>query len=93
MQFSKSSKIVKLQNTRGWTDLDIQEVLDNPAITLPAIDYSKRGRPDEKATVYYRQDGYYVIRNDVTEEIIQISHRGDAAWYDEHRGSFVKPIP
>jgi hypothetical protein len=49
--FSKPKKITDYQAKPGWCDTDLQEVLNNLAMTLPTIDYSKRGTSKEKATV------------------------------------------
>ncbi len=84
---------LRQQLKRGWPDLIIQDVLDNPALTLPAKDLRYRGTSLEDATVYYRKDGYYILHNNTTEEIIQLSDRFDQDWYDEHRGQIVGPIP
>lgn len=92
MHFSKLPKLVSQQVKRGWSDADIQQVLDNPVLTLPTIDYRRKGSVDEKATVYYRRDGHYVIRNDTIGEVFQLSNTYDLDWYDEHRGGKVSPL-
>ncbi|MBZ0098327.1 MAG: hypothetical protein K8F30_04545 [Taibaiella sp.] len=61
---------------RGWTVSDIQFTLDFPAQILPA----PRGN---LATIYYKPDGHYVIRDDVTGEIFQFSDAFDPDWLDE----------
>jgi len=73
---------------RGWTDEDIQEVLDNPAETLPA----PRGNlaTGNPATIYYRADGYYVIRDDATGDMVQYSDIHDANWLDEGENNEVQ---
>jgi|GEM_PF-2165995 len=67
---------------RGWTIQSVQNVLDNPCQTLPTL---WRGTGDS-ATAYYRQDGYYVVRNDVTGEVFQFSDVNDPNWSDDIRG-------
>jgi hypothetical protein len=66
---------------RGWTDQDIQNTLDNPVATLPA----PRGNlaTGNSATIYYRKDGHYIIRDDVTGDIVQYSNTYDSGWLDE----------
>jgi len=78
------------QIARGWSDADIDEVIDNhPGGTAPAID--RTPKPNQSATIYYRADGYYVIVNDVEGDIVQISDRKDAGWTDERTGRAVAP--
>jgi hypothetical protein len=71
--------------TRGWTQSDIQNTVDNPAQTLP----SPRGNlaTGNSATIYYRSDGHYVILDDVTLEIVQVSNIYDSGWLDEGTGN------
>ncbi len=86
-----TEKKLRQMSTRGWSEADIQAVLDNPSFTLTTID--KRPNIRNNATVYYRKDGYYIIRNDNTQEIIQFSDRKDLQWYDDNRNSKVRPVP
>lgn len=43
------------------------------------MDISGQKRND-LATAYIRTDGSYVVRNDITEDIVQISDRNDPDW-------------
>lgn len=68
---------------RGWTEMDIEDTILNPASTRAVRD--NRHLPDgtmldQPATIYVRSDGSYVIRNDVTGDIVQISNRNDPNW-------------
>jgi filamentous hemagglutinin len=77
------AKIRKQMATRGWTLTDIEEALSRPARTVRTRDrrYLPDGaRMDDPGTVYFRQDGHYVVRNDRTGDIVQISNRHDPAW-------------
>lgn len=40
---------------------------------------------DDPATAYFRGDGSYVIRNDRTNEIVQLSDRNDPDWTPDDR--------
>jgi WXG100 family type VII secretion target len=73
---------------RGWDEQDISDVIDNPADTGTAVDRST-GDP---ATVYYGEDGHYVVRNDVTGQVIQVSDRNDPNWVDDTDPSNPRPI-
>lgn len=70
----KASQAIK----RGWTGNDVQAVLDNPAETQAGIDAST----GNSATVYYREDGRYVVCNDITGNVFQVSDTRDANWID-----------
>ena len=77
------AKIRKQMATRGWTLTEIEEVLSHPTRTIATRDtrYLLDGaRMDDPATAYVRQDGHYVVRNDRTSDIIQVSNRRDPAW-------------
>ncbi len=77
------TKIREQMITRGWTLADIEEVLSRSARTIATQDtrYLPDGaRMDDPATAYVRQDSHYVVRNDRTGDIIQISNRHDTTW-------------
>lgn len=62
--------------TRGWTVQDIDDVLNHPQAIRPATNRAT----GNAATAYFRPDGHYVVRDDVTTDIIQISNRNDPNW-------------
>jgi len=72
---------------RGWTPEIIDDTLINPAGRAGTVDYAT-GDP---ATSYYRSDGHYVIRNDRTGEIIQVSNLNDPGWIDPLTNQPVRP--
>ncbi|MEZ0601684.1 colicin E5-related ribonuclease [Paraburkholderia sp. IW21] len=37
-------------------------------------------RHDDPATAFMREDGHYVVRNDIDGTIVQISKRNDPNW-------------
>jgi RHS repeat-associated protein len=82
------TKIRRQMLRRGWTDQDIEEVIRSPALTKSAL-VRRTGDP---ATIHYRSDGYYVIRNDVNGDIVQISDRNDPNSIDDTTNSVVRPI-
>lgn len=77
-------KIGKQMGKRGWTEEAIQETLDNPVRTVKTRDTrwlpGSDGPLDDPATAYYASDGSYVVRNDKTGEITQISNKNDPNW-------------
>jgi hypothetical protein len=42
---------------------------------------------NDDATAYYDKNGNYVVRNDRTGEIIQVSDRNDPNWVDPFGGT------
>ena len=79
-----SKKIGKQMKKRGWTEEAIQETLNNPVRTVKTRDRrwlpGADGPLDDPATAYYASDGSYVVRNDKTGAIIQISNKNDSNW-------------
>ncbi len=68
---------------RGWTRKDIEEALERPkqAIAVRDVRFLLGGsRLDDPATAFIRPDGHYVVRNDATGDIVQISDRLDPEW-------------
>jgi hypothetical protein len=68
---------------RGWTKDLVQSAIDKPARTVPWRDtrhLPSGGRMNDPATAYYSQRGGYVVRNDRTGDIIQVSNRTDPGW-------------
>ena len=69
---------------RGWKDDLIKETLSNPSKTLQTRDTrwlpGADGPLDAPATAFIRSDGNYVVRNDTTGEIVQISNINDPNW-------------
>jgi len=69
---------------RGWSDDSIYDAINNPVNTKKTRD--QRWLPhaaaprDDPATAYFATDGSYVVRNDKTGEIIQISDKNDKEW-------------
>jgi hypothetical protein len=64
---------------RGWSNIDITQTIHNPADVKMGAVNKANGNP---ATVYYRSDGHYVVRDDVTGVIVQISDTADPDWID-----------
>jgi filamentous hemagglutinin len=81
--YTIGGKIRKQMTKRGWTEELIEDTLNNPDKTNFVRD--TRYRPDgnrmnEPATVYIRSDSNYVIRNDITGDIVQISDCNNPNW-------------
>ncbi len=77
------AKIAKQMEKRGWTTEGIDSTVNNPSQTVATTD--TRWRPDgtkmnDPATAYINKDGSYVVRNNKTGDIVQVSDRTDPNW-------------
>jgi RHS repeat-associated protein len=80
---SFGTKIERQLPNRGWTKRLVQSTIDKPVRTVTTRDtrYLPGGaRLDDPATAYYGPRGGYVVRNDRTGDIVQVSDRTDPAW-------------
>src|SRR5207302_4131215 len=71
-------KVQKQMGQRGWTKESIQNTVNNPARKVSTKDQRHLpggGQMDDPATAYINADGSYVIRNDRTGDVVQISNR------------------
>ncbi len=55
--------------SRGWTRQSIHDLVNNPYTTRQAVNKAN----NNPATAYFRNDGHYVVRDDVTGQLIQMS--------------------
>jgi len=56
---------------RGWTSADVDQTVNSPFTTRPSTNRATGNR----ATAFYRKDGSYVVRDNGTGDIVQISDR------------------
>ena len=82
--YSTDAKIQKQMAKRGWDDAKVKETIDNPAKTAKTTDtrFGPDGiqKPPEPATAFFSADGSYLVRNDATGNIVQVSNRLDPNW-------------
>ncbi|MCM1161736.1 MAG: hypothetical protein NC412_10975, partial [Roseburia sp.] len=64
-----TQKLINQMNSRGWTESLIKDTVDNPYTTR----VSTNKATGNSATVFYTKQGSYVIVDNVTKEIVQIS--------------------
>jgi len=89
-KWSADTKIQDQMKERGWTEDNINETInDGPTGTSIDKRSPKKTPPDflgrnDTATVYGKS-GSYVIINDRTHEITQLSDRNDPEWVDDGR--------
>lgn len=74
--FKLTAKIAKQMGQRGWSDDLISKVLNKPYTTRVATNKAT----GNKATAYFAKDGSYVVKDDISHEIIQVSNRADPNW-------------
>ncbi|EAF6702037.1 transposase [Listeria monocytogenes] len=80
IKFGSSVKSTKKVNNqmkkRGWSEESVKSVVDHPHTTRK----SGNKATGNDATVFYDKDGSYVIIDDKTNEIVQISDKFDKNW-------------
>jgi len=54
---------------RGWSQNSVDNLVNNPHTTRESINKAT----GNKATAYFRKNGHYVVRDDVTGDIVQMS--------------------
>ncbi|MDR3715556.1 MAG: colicin E5-related ribonuclease [Puia sp.] len=69
-------KIANQMARRGWTSELMHGVINAPFTTRVALNRAT----GNAATAYFTKEGFYVVKDNVTNEIIQISNRLDAGW-------------
>ena len=77
------TKIERQMAKRGWTKESVEATINAPHRREATHD--TRWKPDgtrarDKATAYINRDGSYVVRNDATGDIVQISDRTNPGW-------------
>lgn len=76
-----AEEIEKQMAERGWTEKEVRALLATER-SGTSIDGTKR--LNEPASVYGKS-GEYVVVNDRTKEVIQVSNKKDATWKDDPR--------
>jgi hypothetical protein len=71
-----NSKINGQMGRRGWTTSSINNTIRNPYHTSPSTNLAT----GNSATAFFNSDGSYVVRDNITFDIIQISNRYDPYW-------------
>jgi colicin-like ribonuclease protein len=77
------AKIARQMLKRGWTRRDIEQTLVHPHRIVETTDIRWRAdgsRRHDPAKAYIREDGHYVVRNEVDGTIVQISNRHRWNW-------------
>ena len=80
-----SAKLFRQMQNRGWSFSDVEEVVRRPFTTRQSINKAT-GNP---ATVFYNRDGTYIIVDDVTNALVQISDKYDPNWVPD--ASIINP--
>ncbi|MBO1345957.1 MAG: hypothetical protein EBE86_000470 [Hormoscilla sp. GUM202] len=91
MNVNFEPKILKQLAKRGWTVAMVQATINNPYRTVATNDTkifvrsrsvapAIGNRNNDPATAYINQDNSYVVRNDNTGTVVQISNRNDSNW-------------
>jgi hypothetical protein len=81
--YNDDGTVSRGEKFRGWTNEDIAKTLDNPSKAVPTSEIQTGGREaPQAATAYFKEgsENQYVIRNDSTGRIIQISDLNKPDW-------------
>ena len=73
-----SEKIAGQMGPRGWTPETIGKTVANPAETHSVWDFTAGTK--QPATAYVRPDGSYVVVNDATKTVVQVSDATNSNW-------------
>ncbi len=71
-------KISGQMEPRGWTPKTIGETVANPVETHPVWDHTTGTK--QAGTAYVRADGSYVVVNDATRTVVQVSDTTNPNW-------------
>ena len=77
------AKIEGQMPKRGWTRALVESTVRNPAKTVAGRDTRHRldgTQNNDPATIYFSRRGGYLVRNDRTGEVVQVSDRTDPNW-------------
>lgn len=75
---SYSTKIEGQMATRGWTKEAIETTIHNPTATHTVWDLTSGTK--QAATAYVQRGGGYVVLNDETRAVVQISNLNKTGW-------------
>ena len=64
-----TQKLSNQMSSRGWTEDIVRDTVDNPFTTRNSINKAT----GNSTTVFYTEQGSYVIVDDITNEIVQVS--------------------
>jgi filamentous hemagglutinin len=79
-------KIAAHLTVRGWTEHEIRAAVDRGSIGR-SIDHAEG--ESNPATVYGSKQGGYVVINDRTGRVVQISDRTDPGWLPDSRIEWI----
>jgi RHS repeat-associated protein len=74
---------------RGWTASRIRRVLNRPSRVGQTVDR----RTQQPATAYFESNNQYLVRNDITGEIVQGSDLNNPNWIVDQGISNIGPAP
>ena len=64
-----TQKLNNEMSKRGWTEETVKDTVNNPYTTRKATNKAT----GNSATAYYNQNGAYVVIDDITKEVVQVS--------------------
>ncbi len=76
-------KILKQMAKRGWDVDQVRSTIQSPAKTVRTVDIrweNTTTRMNQPATAYIASDGSYVVKNDISGKIVQVSNKYKPEW-------------
>lgn len=83
LDIQNATRIEKQLGKRGWTRDSLEDLIAKPARTVSTRDTRHLpggGRNDAPAAACINEDGGYVVRNDESGDIVQVSNLNDPDW-------------
>jgi hypothetical protein len=65
-------KLSTQMSNRGWSQSSVRDTVDNPYTTRSALN---KGNTNGPATAFFNEDGSYVVDDDETHQVVQISDK------------------
>ena len=79
-------KIAAQMARRGWSEELIHSVVNSPFAVRTAVNRAT----GHAATAFFTKEGFYVVKDNITNEVIQISNRLDPGWIPD--AAIVNPF-
>ncbi len=86
--YENFNKIFPQMAVRGWTVEAVEEVIVNPS----AVGATVNRATGNAATAFFDKAGSYIVKDNITNDIIQISNRNDAHWVVDPAIKIVKSM-
>mgnify|MGYP001011239774 FL=1 len=76
-----AEKLANQMSKRGWTETSVNDTVNNAFTTRTSTNLAN----NNPATAYFNKDGSYVVVDNVTKEVVQVSNRLDPKWIPDSK--------